>query len=98
MDDRVRAIVARIADGRAVQIFMFIMPFSVRIRTNTCRINAGIEYIIDLGQMVSISRYHDTTRYRYQTIKVSTGLTIIRATLFRFRFPRSHYVQCTAHR
>ena len=79
MDYCIRAIVARIADGRAVQMFMFIMPFSVRIRTNTksCRINARIEYIIEPGQMVLILRYSDTTQYRYQTNKVSSIAWIV---------------------
>ena len=44
MNDCVRAIVGRIADGRAVQIFMCIMPLSVRIRTRTSRINARTEF------------------------------------------------------
>ena len=27
--------------------------------------------LLELGQMVSISKYHDTIQYRYQTLKVS---------------------------
>ena len=30
------------------------------------------EYYLELGQMVSISKYRDTLRYRYQTFKVSS--------------------------
>ena len=30
-----------------------------------------VMYYLELGQMVSISKYHDTIRYRYQTFNVS---------------------------